>query len=139
MWLYEGRQFNGDPNEHYGYVYQITNLTNGRKYIGRKYFTASKTRQVKGKKKRSRVESDWSSYWGSNEELKKDVKEHGEENFKREILRLCKTRAECSYYETRYIFLVDALLKKEYYNGWMSARIRGAHLKHLFEDEENDV
>lgn len=130
MWLYEEQQFE-DPLDYYGFVYRITNLTNGRKYIGRKYFTLAKTKQVKGKRKKTREASDWANYWGSNAELLKDVAELGPENFTREIVRLCKTRTECSYFETKYIFDVDALLKPEYYNSWISARIRADHLKHL--------
>lgn len=130
MWLYEEQEFT-DQQDYYGFIYLITNLTNNRKYIGRKYFTKSKTRQVKGKKRRSRITSDWSDYWGSNTELQNDVAQLGQDNFTRKIVRLCKTRVECSYYETKYILEVDALLKTEYYNSWISARIRGDHLKHL--------
>lgn len=130
MWLYENQEF-ADPQDYYGFVYIITNLTNSRKYIGRKYFTKSKTKQVKGKKRKSRITSDWSDYWGSNIELQNDVEQLGQQKFTREIVRLCKTRAECAYYETKYILEVDALLKTEYYNSWLSARIRADHLKHL--------
>lgn len=130
MWLYEEQEFT-DQQDYYGFIYLITNLTNNRKYIGRKYFTKSKTRQVKGKKRKSRITSDWSDYWGSNTELQNDVAQLGQDNFTRKIVRLCKTRVECSYYETKYILEVDALLKTEYYNSWLSARIRGDHLKHL--------
>lgn len=130
MWLYEQQPFE-DPLDYYGFVYQITNLTNNRKYIGRKFFTKSKTKQVKGKKRKSRITSDWNSYWGSSADLLADVKLLGEDNFKREVLRLCKTRTECSYYESKYILEVDALLKPEFYNSWISARIRRDHLKHL--------
>jgi hypothetical protein len=130
MWLYEKEPFE-DPQDYYGFVYQITNLTNNRKYIGRKFFTKSKTKQVKGKKRKSRITSDWNMYWGSSAELLNDVALLGEENFRRDILRLCKTRTECSYYETKYILEVDALLKLEYYNSWCSCKIRKDHLKHL--------
>ena len=130
MWLYEEQEFT-DQQDYYGFIYLITNLTNNRKYIGRKYFTKSKTRQIKGKKRRSRITSDWSDYWGSNTELQNDVAQLGQDNFTRKIVRLCKTRVECSYYETKYILEVDALLKTEYYNGWLKCTINSNHLKHL--------
>ncbi len=130
MWLLDDVPFE-DPTDYYGFVYMIHNQQTGRKYIGRKYFTKSKQKQVKGKKKRIRASSDWQDYWGSNAELKQDIEQNGVENFKRIILRLCKTRSECNYYETKYIFDHDALLKAEFYNSWVSAKIRADHLKHL--------
>ena len=83
--------------EAFGFVYMITHLKTGRKYIGKKFFTKSKTKQVKGKKKRSRVSSDWMTYWGSNKKLQEEVKENGVDQYVREILHLCKSRSECSY------------------------------------------
>ena len=112
----------------FGFVYMITHLKTGRKYIGKKFFTKSKTRQVKGKKKRSRVSSDWMTYWGSNKKLQEEVKENGEDQYIREILHLCKTRSECSYWETWEIFSRHALMHESYYNEWVSCRIRKDHL-----------
>jgi hypothetical protein len=109
----------------------ITNITNGKKYIGRKYFTAAGYKQIKGKRKKVRKASDWETYYGSNETLKAEVKELGEHNFVREILYLCKSRSECSYFETREIFAQDALLKEEFYNSWVTAKIHKAHLKSI--------
>lgn len=129
-WLHNGEPYI-DSGEYYGFVYMITNITNGRKYIGRKYFTAAGYRQVKGKRKKVRKASDWETYYGSNETLKAEVKELGEHNFVREILYLCKSRSECSYFETREIFAQDALLKEEFYNSWVTAKIHKAHLKSI--------
>jgi len=127
-----GEEFTEEYIENYfGYVYCITDVQTGKKYIGKKFFTRSKTKQVKGKKKKIRVSSDWMKYWGSNEELKKDVLEKGEERFVREILHLCRTRSECSYYETYEIFSRHALLSDNYYNEWVSTKIRASHLKGL--------
>ena len=112
----------------FGFVYMITHLKTGRKYIGKKFFTKSKTKQVKGKKKRSRVSSDWMSYWGSNKKLQEEVKENGKDQYVREILHLCKTRSECSYWETWEIFSRHALMHDSYYNEWVSCRIRKDHL-----------
>jgi hypothetical protein len=117
--------------EAFGFVYMITHLKTGRKYIGKKFFTKSKTKQVKGKKKRSRVSSDWMTYWGSNKKLQEEVKENGEDQYVREILHLCKSRSECSYWETFEIFTRHALLNESYYNEWVSCRIRKDHLVKL--------
>jgi hypothetical protein len=114
---------------YYGFVYCITEISTGKKYIGRKYFTKAKTRQVKGKKKKTRVSSDWEEYYGSNKELLQEVATKGKEAFTREILHLCKSRSECSYYETWEIFTRHALLSDNYYNSWVSCRIRKDHLK----------
>ena len=117
--------------EAFGFVYMITHLKTGRKYIGKKFFTKSKTKQVKGKKKRSRVSSDWMTYWGSNKKLQEEVKENGVDQYIREILHLCKTRSECSYWETWEIFSRHALMHESYYNEWVSCRIRKDHLVKL--------
>ncbi len=69
-WLYNNQDFTEDLiNEYYGFVYRITNNTTGKQYIGKKFFYSSKTKQVKGKKKRFKISSDWQTYYGSNEEL----------------------------------------------------------------------
>ena len=131
MWLYDDKPYE-EIGDYIGFVYRITNLTNNRMYIGKKNFYFSKTKTVKGKKKRFKVESDWRSYYGSNKELAADVTLHGEGNFKRDILRLCKSKGETSYYEARFQFEYDVLLKPdEWYNGWISCRIRSIHLRHL--------
>jgi hypothetical protein len=126
MWInHDGSEFTEDMvGEAVGFVYLITNLNTGKKYVGKKLFTKSKTYQKNKKKKRKRVSSDWQKYWGSNEELKADVKELGEQYFKRTILRLCSSKSQMSYYETYYIFFQHALLHPEdYYNSWVSCRI----------------
>lgn len=130
MWLYEGKEFEYS-DEWYGFIYLIENIKTGKKYIGRKYLTKAATKTVKGKKKKIRVESDWDSYYGSSPALKADVELLGKDNFKRTILRLCKTRGECNYYEAKMIFETDAVLKEEYYNGWVSAKIQASHVKAL--------
>lgn len=117
MWTFEGQEFT-DPDKYYGFIYEITNTINGKRYIGRKYFTAAKTRQVKGKKKRTRVESDWKDYWGSSKYLLADIEAYGVENFKREIIRLCKTRGECNYWETKLQFEHNVLEAKTANGEW---------------------
>lgn len=127
-WFYNGSEFE-DPNGAYGFVYRITHTTTGKQYIGRKYFTLAGTKQVNGKKKKIRKESDWKTYFGSSKYLLADIQKYGKEGFHREILRLCKNRSECAYYETKFIFAEDALLNETYYNSWVSCKITEVHLK----------
>jgi hypothetical protein len=129
IWTYNNREFTGDGiGEYFGMVYLITNIRTGRKYVGKKFFTKAARRQVKGKSKKVRIASDWEKYFGSNKVIQEEVKTLGEDVFKREILHLCKSRSECSYWETWEIFNRDALRTDDYYNDWVSCRIRKAHL-----------
>lgn len=128
-WIYEGNILEEVDPSYIGFVYLITNKLNGRQYIGKKLLNFKKTKIVKGKKKKFTVESDWKVYFGSSEELKADIALHGEDNFERKIIRFCKTKSECSYYEAKYIFQEDALLNPDkFYNGWISVRVRSSHL-----------
>jgi hypothetical protein len=130
MWTYNGIVFE-DRENWISFVYLITNLVNDRKYIGKKGFTFVKTKQVKGKKKRFKVESDWKDYYGSSEELKAEVEKFGEKVFRREIIRLCKSKGEASYFEAKEQFARNVLELEEYYNSWISCRIRKSHLTFL--------
>jgi len=129
-WLFNDELFDETKIEdNYGFVYEITNLETNKKYIGKKLFYFSKTKQVKGKKKRVKVSSDWQTYYGSNEELQKDVKSLGVDKFKRKILHLCKTKGECNYLEAKEQFVNSVLEKEDYYNNWIMVRIRKSHIK----------
>lgn len=112
----------------YGFVYIIENLTDGRRYIGRKYLTKAAYKTVRGKRKRIRKASDWETYWGSNKTLLEDVKHHGEDNFTRTIVRFCSNRTECAYWETHYIFTLGALLSDAFYNEWVTCKISKRNL-----------
>ena len=129
-WQYNSKDFTEDLiGDNYGFVYQITNLTNGRKYIGKKFFYSAKTKQVKGKKKRIKVSSDWQTYYGSSAELSKDVLSLGHDKFKREILHLCLSKGDCGYLEAKEQFVRGALESNDYYNTWIMVRVRKSHLK----------
>ena len=129
MWFYQNKEFTeNEIGDAFGYVYCITNLTNNRHYIGKKFFTKAGRKQVKGKVKKVRKASDWSTYYGSNKELQEDVLKLGESNFHREILYLCYSKSECSYRETQEIFKRGALLTENYYNAWVTAKIHKAHV-----------
>lgn len=129
-WLYNGEVFEKPSDDDYGFVYQITNLTNNKVYIGKKLFWFKKTKILKGKKKRYLAESDWKVYYGSSLTLSEEVKIYGHDLFKREILKLCKSKGECSYYEAKFQFEKNVLLKPDlYYNEWIICRVHRKHLK----------
>ena len=137
-WLFEDSEVENLPEHCIGFVYCITNLKNNRKYIGKKLAKFSKTKyrivKFKNGNKRKRkiknqIDSDWREYYGSNEELLKDIATIGSEHFKREILYYCKSKAECSYVEAREQFLRRVLESDEYYNGIINCRIHGSHIK----------
>jgi hypothetical protein len=130
MWTYNDQPFTEPGEKDYGFVYLIENLITGKKYIGKKLFWFKKTRQVKGKKKRYLAPSDWPDYYGSNDELKKDIEELGIDNFSRTILYLCSNKGECSYMEAKLHFEHDVLRKpNDYYNSWIMCRVHRKHLK----------
>lgn len=106
---------------------------NGKKYIGKKSFTSTKAKVVAGKRKKFLIESDWKSYYGSNDDLAKDVALYGEEQFSREILRLCKTKGEVSYFEAKAQFETDCVLRADYYNKWIMVKVRSSHVPHLLQ------
>ena len=128
-WIYKGNPLTEIPEGSYGFVYRITNNTNNKKYIGRKFFYTSKTKQVNKKKKKIKVESDWLDYYGSNKTLLEDIERLGKGAFHREILHLCKTKGTCNYYEAAEIFKSDAILLESYYNEWMHVKVSRSHVK----------
>ena len=110
----------------YGFIYKITNLTNDKKYIGKKQCQSIKKRPpLKGKKNKRReiIETDWKSYTSSSNQLNKDLGVLGKDSFKFEILRWCDSKWELSYYEGKLQFEEEVLLKDDYYNGIINLRI----------------
>ena len=138
MWLYNNEIIEELPEDCVGFVYLIVNKANSRMYIGKKLakFSKTSTKTVtlkngtkKKKKIKSKIDSDWLEYYGSNIELNKDVETLGVDSFTREILFYCKSKAECSYVEAREQFSRKVLESDEYYNGQISCRIHGSHIK----------
>ena len=136
-WLYQNNTITELPEDCVGFVYIITNKITNRKYIDKKLAKFSKTTYKtvklkngtkKKKKIRSKIDSDWQDYYGSNEQLNKDVVQLGTENFIREILYFCKSKAECSYIEAREQFSRRVLETNEYYNGHIQVRVHGSHI-----------
>ena len=134
-WTYNGVVFDSeDIHTYYGFIYRITNTTNGHDYIGRKYFTTIKKRPpLKGKKNKRHevIETDWKDYWGSSHRLIEDIEQLGKEKFTREIIHLCSSRGETNYLEAYYQFKEDVLLRENNYNGIIQLKLGKNSVKDL--------
>ena len=129
-WIYENKIFESENiGNAIGFVYLITNIVNGKKYVGKKSLSMSKTKQIKGKKKKSRVESAWKNYYGSSPIVKAEVERLGKENFKREILHICNTKTDLTYLELREQIDRRVLETDMYYNDWIMCRVRKVNIK----------
>tara|TARA_B100000927_G_scaffold241598_1_gene203117 strand:- start:61 stop:465 length:405 start_codon:yes stop_codon:yes gene_type:complete len=132
MWVYNDKEFEQTPDEFQGFVYMITEKDTGKKYIGKKFFWKPKILPINKTRKRrvrTRAESDWRTYYGSSKEVQSLVESKGKDNYKREILKLCKTKGECSYYEAKLQFQYDVLLSDEYYNEFIGCKIHAKHIR----------
>ena len=136
-WLYQTQPVETLPEDCIGFVYLITNNLTGRKYIGKKLAKFSRTtyrvvKQKNGKKRRkkirTKVDSDWREYYGSSPELTADIAKLGNQNFSREILYYCTSKAACSYIEAREQFSRRVLESTDYYNGHIQVRVHGSHI-----------
>lgn len=112
-----------DPEKYYGFVYKITNLENGKKYIGKKVYWNNRKHKLTKKQLAEqtgpgrkptheiiRVESDWQTYWGSNKQLLEDIKKLGENNFECIVLKQCQTKKQLTYYEVHYQCVEECLV-----------------------------
>lgn len=132
MWIYKGEPVQEIDNKYVCFVYCITNLLTGRQYIGLKTTVSPKTRTVKGKKIKTKVESNWREYWSSSAELQADIEKLGKDNFRREILYFCTMKAHANYLEMREQIDQRVLENPDrYYNSIINARVNRNHLKKL--------
>ena len=132
MWTYNDKLYDTTPEDYQGFVYIITEFDTGKKYIGKKNFWRPKIlpkNSKRARRVRTRVESDWKIYYGSNKEIQALVESKGQENYKREIIRLCKTKGEMSYFEAKAQFDNNVLLSDEWYNEFIGCKIQSKHLK----------
>lgn len=116
------------PDGTIGFIYQIVNEATGKFYIGKKSLQSTRTKALTkkelatltdkrmSKKRKVSKESDWKTYMGSNEALKKDIIVYGQDNFSRSILHFCDHKASLTYQELRYQILYAVLESDNCYN-----------------------
>jgi hypothetical protein len=119
----------------FGFIYEITNTINNKKYIGKKQCISKIRRKPLKGKTRARInykDSDWRSYTSSSNELNNDIIKYGKENFIFKILRVCNSKWALAYYEIKEQINNEVLLRDDYYNGIINVRI-GRPPKNEFE------
>ena len=135
QWIYKKEPVEQLPEDCVGFVYIITNIVSGRMYVGKKLARFKTTRykmhtQKNGKKIRKKIRgavaSDWQEYYGSSDQLNRDVELLGRDQFRREILYYCRSKAECNYIEAREQFTRKVLESDQYYNGHIRVRVHGS-------------
>ena len=139
-WIYKGEPVEEIEEKYTGFVYIITNLVTGKAYIGKKLSKFSKTTtktvtlkngNKKKKKIRSKIDSDWKTYWSSSKEVQDDVKALGEDKFTREILMFCLSKGTASYFEAKYQMQNEVLENPDkWYNGIVNCRVHRSHIKY---------
>ena len=129
-WKYNEEDFIEVPKEMEGFVYLITNLTNNKKYVGKKHFwTRQKDRKTGRRKKK---ESDWRNYMSSCDLLKEDIKNLGEDKFLKKILHLCPHKKSMSFYETMEQFKRDVIFREDYYNTNVEGKFFSSEVENIY-------
>ena len=115
-----------EGNIPYGFIYKITCLPTGRKYIGKKQCKSIlKRRPLKGKKNKRHevIETDWKIYTSSSRELNEDISKYGKDSFNFEIIEICDSKFTLAYREAKIQFDEEVLLRDDYYNGIINLRV----------------
>ncbi len=136
-WKYNQKDFIETPKGMEGFVYLITNLTNDKKYIGKKHFWTRQKDRKTGRRKTK--ESDWRKYYGSCDELIEDVKVLGEDKFLREILYICPHKKSMSFYETMEQFKRDVILREDYYNTNVEGKFFSSEVERIYSIVEKSL
>lgn len=117
------------PEKCIGFVYKITNIKTGKFYIGRKSLYSNVKKKLTKKelaeyegpgrkpvKKLITSESNWQNYWGSNKTILEEIKQHGTQDFRKEILKFCFNKKQLTYWELHYQCVEEVLTSDKSYN-----------------------
>ena len=138
MWSYEGRimnEINDFPEDTYGFIYQVKHIPTGIKYIGKKvlHFERNvklgvkalealklerKEQGIGGRvplKHKVITESDWKTYYGSHETIKKLLKESEPKDWSKVILQLVPNKKLLTYFECKHLFINEVLECRDNY------------------------
>jgi hypothetical protein len=142
MWLYKDKLIStleDIPEGVNGFIYITTHTPTGKKYLGKKslYHTLNKklgkkelleqptTRGRTKTTKQITKESDWKTYYGSEESIKKLIKDGKSHELSREIIHFTSTKKQLTYFECKYQFIYDVLEE----DGWLNSNILGKFYK----------
>jgi hypothetical protein len=133
-WIYKDENITSleqVPEGSIGFVYELTQISTGKKYIGKKNLYSYRTLPpLKGEKKKRKVvkESDWKTYYGSHSEVKILVKE-SRQDFTREILQFVNTKKQLTYFENKWLFSKGVI---EPESGYFNDNIESRYFKRDF-------
>jgi hypothetical protein len=145
MWLYKGKEINElsdmpEPQP-FGFIYEVTHLPTGRKYLGKKQLISVQNKPLgkkelalltdkrASKKKKVVKESDWKTYYGSHQEVKSLIKEGKQSEFSREILIFVPSKKLLTYYENKFLFINEVI---EPHTNYINDNIEGRYFKKDF-------
>ena len=128
MWILEGKEFKEEmiPEGAVGFIYEMMSIIDGQsvRYIGKKnFFIEPKVKLAKknmptDKRLKTYVRKKrnaYQNYFSSNETLKNARKDGV--TIRREILRICYSKQQLTYYECKYQFAMGVLESDEFLNG----------------------
>jgi hypothetical protein len=127
-WLYRGNKITSVdqlPEGALGFIYVIRNESNSRFYVGRKSLISTckkrltlKEKSLPGNSRKTfkmvTSETNWLKYTGSCKPLNEDIKAGN--IYEKEILHICYTKKQLSYYEIKHIVCTNCLEREDCYN-----------------------
>lgn len=129
MWRYEGRDIESIddiPEGAIGFVYLLTNIESGKKYIGKKFLYSERKKALTKKEiaaleskrlkkwKMVKSESDWLTYSSSSKDIQEEIKNGAQ--FYRDILHFTFSKLQTTYLEVKLQFVNEVLESEDWYN-----------------------